>query len=926
MKSVDNKLDFTGDIIVGLNPIVVLANTTAVNGALYNASASATFTDPTGVEGLGYEVKVLAGTSTIGGVAYAIAGSVINRVFQGGVWASYLIGSGVGSAGLTSFNGRTVAAAMPTAGDYNAFYQLTNKEVGVIYSEAFAVGTVATNYTNAGTTTWTLGAGIITVNNGSAGSGNVLTLNAYKVASDKFQFTVTTKVGDINTHGLMYGIPYFLGNFQFGLDTTVSSASVFKVIHSGADISDRIVGPTLSIAVNVGDLIDIKCTFNVDQVFITATNVTVSTRPTISFKVKLKLGLANSLIGIGKLAIFSMGGANHGFTKFLFRDLNKYNPEYVIIGDSITAGATTYNEEYTYKSNLYNAGVDLVKLACGQANIDDFDIPEFINYLVLINPKKIILPLGSNQVSASGGTVAFTKYQAFITRLNNAGFTDITFCTVLDRNTYTTEINIFNAAIYANLPANKIVHLNSIVGSFSQFDDGIHPGAAINELMSDAILQHLNISKDYSKNKNNEIRTQIPLKIIKGSQSGISPMGTADKSFVGSSTFAQFNYRGPAMIFNNINNAVELITYNNIAGTTMSGVTRAQYGTVALASTNAGVYSVLDLETKTDNTIPYHMTFANPNGFVSQIYNRNGPLQLNDIYGWHLTDNTSARISGSGNVYFKITKPSGSFQSVLEFSTYNGNNSFGGSFYQIINDSANNFTLINSGTKAWEVNTANQFGLGRAPLAGFLTVQHGTTTSAPIVMTPSLTLVTTSASGTGSVATIGFATQLSPPFYVGQMITVLGITPTGYNATVAVTACTTNSVSYLRSTTGAQTVAGTVAAGALATTPISGALEFDGTRFYQTPFSLTRQTVAWLSDIAAQKVIKGTFTATGTATSTFTVTIPTQLNNTYVVTPVAQNAVSAASFYVTNQTTTTYDIVTLTALTGAVAFGWVLVP
>jgi len=117
MKSVDNKLDFTGDIIVGLNPIVVLANTTAVNGALYNASATATFTDPTGVEGLGYEVKVLAGSATIGGVAYAIAGSVINRVFQGGVWASYLIGSGVGSAGLTSFNGRTAAAAVFLIGD-----------------------------------------------------------------------------------------------------------------------------------------------------------------------------------------------------------------------------------------------------------------------------------------------------------------------------------------------------------------------------------------------------------------------------------------------------------------------------------------------------------------------------------------------------------------------------------------------------------------------------------------------------------------------------------------------------------------------------------------------------------------------------------------------------------------------------------------
>lgn len=71
-------------------------------------------------------------------------------------------------------------------------------------------------------------------------------------------------------------------------------------------------------------------------------------------------------------------------------------------------------------------------------------------------------------------------------------------------------------------------------------------------------------------------------------------------------------------------------------------------------------------------------------------------------------------------------------------------------------------------------------------------------------------LATTSASGTGTVATIGFATQSYPPFTVGQSITVAGVTPAGYNATAIVTACTTSSVSYANATTGAQTVAGTI--------------------------------------------------------------------------------------------------------------------
>jgi hypothetical protein len=69
---------------------------------------------------------------------------------------------------------------------------------------------------------------------------------------------------------------------------------------------------------------------------------------------------------------------------------------------------------------------------------------------------------------------------------------------------------------------------------------------------------------------------------------------------------------------------------------------------------------------------------------------------------------------------------------------------------------------------------------------------------------------TLTASGTGTVATLTFAERTIPPFQVGQSITVTGVSPTGYNGTYTVTACTTNSVSYADTATGSQTVAGTV--------------------------------------------------------------------------------------------------------------------
>lgn len=74
----------------------------------------------------------------------------------------------------------------------------------------------------------------------------------------------------------------------------------------------------------------------------------------------------------------------------------------------------------------------------------------------------------------------------------------------------------------------------------------------------------------------------------------------------------------------------------------------------------------------------------------------------------------------------------------------------------------------------------------------------------------SLSIVTAGASGTGTTATLTFAIRAVAPFTVGQSITVTGVTPSGYNGTHTVTACTTSSVSFANTTTGAQTVTGTI--------------------------------------------------------------------------------------------------------------------
>lgn len=72
--------------------IVVSTSLTAVNDKKYHVVANATFTDPSLVEGKGYEVFVRNGVATIGGVAYSV-GSYVFRTYHSGSWGSQLIGA-----------------------------------------------------------------------------------------------------------------------------------------------------------------------------------------------------------------------------------------------------------------------------------------------------------------------------------------------------------------------------------------------------------------------------------------------------------------------------------------------------------------------------------------------------------------------------------------------------------------------------------------------------------------------------------------------------------------------------------------------------------------------------------------------------------------------------------------------------------------
>ena len=77
---------------------------------------------------------------------------------------------------------------------------------------------------------------------------------------------------------------------------------------------------------------------------------------------------------------------------------------------------------------------------------------------------------------------------------------------------------------------------------------------------------------------------------------------------------------------------------------------------------------------------------------------------------------------------------------------------------------------------------------------------------------PRSPIAVTGASGNGSVATLTFAEQARPPFYKGQIVTISGMNPAGYDdATATVLSCTTTALTYANSTVASFTSGGTIA-------------------------------------------------------------------------------------------------------------------
>ncbi len=234
--------------------------------------------------------------------------------------------------------------------------------------------------------------------------------------------------------------------------------------------------------------------------------------------------------------------------------------------------------------------------------------------------------------------------------------------------------------------------------------------------------------------------------------------------------------------------------------TTWLDASNATVAAAALEITTASVTT-----TTADCLLLYYLAVDNATAAVPEAaHSRPGPTAT--MHFIDSSDNggttTTTTAIGAAGWYYKRTAGA-TTQPVWDISASTVTASFvmafrnksGGKIPAYVDDSAENGRQLFTGTWWASATTRNNQNYKATPLTYTrVSSQHAST----------------AASGTGTLATLTFATQPFAPFPVGYPITVAGVTPAGYNATATVTACTTSTVTYKNTTTGAQTVAGTI--------------------------------------------------------------------------------------------------------------------
>lgn len=396
----------------------------------------------------------------------------------------------------------TPTAPTPTVGTNTtqlATTAFTMKEVygeplGQLFAETFAN---TNNFTSTGGASLSIVGGKLRVDGGSATQTDLSRYSIYTpyvTALDKWVFEATYTIDTYNatSFGPGFGIQSAADNsggrfsFQWFLDcSSAGTGGKIYLYYNNATIvpsTTTTTNPTptvLPLALN--DTIHMVAERKGSQFTVTFTNVTSERSITQTYEFKLGIQATPIIMpNKGNFAVYSKGSSTNDVSVFTVKSDAYKNPDYLVFGDSITAGY--------FNGDIDNRWVNLLSMFSGrkivniaQASHVTSDGVDLLPEITLIAPRAVILAIGTNDVESTN-LATFQAQMALLTAGLDAISVPYYICTILPRND-ANDPRTFNTWLFATYPTNIIIDL------FYAFSDGSAFGG-INALYSD--LVHLN--------------------------------------------------------------------------------------------------------------------------------------------------------------------------------------------------------------------------------------------------------------------------------------------------------------------------------------------------------------------------------------------------------------------------------------------------
>ena len=640
------------------------------------------------------------------------------------------------SGGLTSFNGRTAAAAVfqatdipvttVTPGNYTnatvnigADGRVISAASGTSYTprgQLFTVsgsqwGTsaVGSNFiASGGGPTYTFNANNLTVSGGT-GVNNFIAYNYFSFLND---WTATLSyVPTLNTAGLAmswgrYASGAGATNYTFWLDNTVSSASVLKVLVSGSEFpvvfnDNKINVPNgATVTINVTECKN-KFIFSVE-----VNNAGVKSEQLVEYEKPFYSGGANS--SRSSWGIIPVGGTSV-ISSFSCYSRTLVGVDLAIVGDSYLEGLLSLNEETTLGGILEKRTFSRV-LTYAKGGATTQDLVDCQAELLSLLPKNVYLNISANQIAGSP-TITFNLMKSVADALTAQGCNVYVGKAYVRGNVTISDLMIFNNLIDTNYPSERVVDcytpfLNAAGTSFNpQYKDiaGTHFNLEGNRLYADICWSKFKtflapsnnyepeqtyFNKYLSKNTLISYPTFVNSKVPPVAvllTAATSSQTTLSINFSGSLTFAGYD-KGYAKINNG---EIVLITGVDDINNRLF-VTRGQLGTTPTAAAIGAQVSM----------------------FTYVLATPNGPQHLIDNGGYHIIKGVDVFVTSVSTIYAAGTN------NILSLVNNNAGNGGGESNLQISRLSsagASRIRLMTGTTTNYEIalNTSNDFQINR---------------------------------------------------------------------------------------------------------------------------------------------------------------------------------------------------------------------